>query len=157
MISWLPLAACNIHTDVFLSLNGNIIPNNSLLNINNIDSTDTTALLCITNRPPSSGSPNSGGNWFAPDGTRVGDIGSAGFERNRGPMVVRLRRTTGTAQGIYWCTIEDATSTNRTFYVGLYNSGGGMAYSSALIHSNKIFHYYRNFNAIWQNEFLFGL
>ncbi|CAI8013812.1 Neogenin, partial [Geodia barretti] len=36
--------------DVFLSLNGAVIPNNGLLNISDIGSTDNTALLCITNR-----------------------------------------------------------------------------------------------------------
>ena len=44
-------------------------------------------------------------------------------------MVVRLKRTTGTdpaAEGIYQCSIEDATSTIHYISVGLYNSGGGM-------------------------------
>ena len=114
--------------DVFLSLNGTVIPNNGLLYISDIGSTDETALLCITNRP---GSPNSGGDWHAPDGTAVGSLGTIdvpGFVRNRGPMVVRLRRTTGTdpaAEGIYQCSIEDATSTIHYISVGLYNSGRG--------------------------------
>ena len=41
-------------------------------------------------------------------------------------MVVRLKRTTGTPhEGIYWCSILDATSVQCTIYVGLYNRGGG--------------------------------
>ena len=41
-------------------------------------------------------------------------------------MVVRLKRASGTPpEGIYRCTIEDATSTVQIVYVGLYNTGGG--------------------------------
>ena len=82
------------------------------------------ALLCITNRPPTGA--NSGGNWFAPDRTRVGDVTPVpGFERNRDPMVVRLLRTTGTAaEGIYYCEVMDNTETEQRVYVGLYNGGG---------------------------------
>ena len=100
------------------------------MDISDIGSFDVDALLCITDRPPPSGSPNSGGNWYAPDGTIVRGIGSAdvpGFERNRGPMVVRLRRTTGTgtaAEGIYHCEVMDNTETEQRVYVGIYNGGG---------------------------------
>ena len=111
--------------DVFFSLNGTVIHNNGLLNISDIGSTDNTALLCITNRSPPSGS-TTGGNWFAPDGTRVEDIGSddvPGFVRNRGPMVERLKRNTDTDppdEGIYQCSVDDAESTSHSLYVGLY-------------------------------------
>ena len=117
-------------TDVYLSLNGEVIPNYGYVNISDIGSSDTTALLCHTNKPAHYGG-NSGGDWFAPDGTRVGGIGSTdvpGFERNRGPTVVRLRRrTSGSApdEGIYQCRINDATDASQIEYVGLYNEGGG--------------------------------
>ena len=111
--------------DVFLSLNRAVIPNNSLLNINDIGSPNNDALLCITNRPPPSGSATEG-DWYAPDRTRVNGMDVSGFARTGGSMVVRLKRTTGTAQeGIYWCLVEDAASTLQTVYVGLYNTGGG--------------------------------
>ena len=119
-------------TDVFLRLNGAVIPNNGLLNINDIGSTDDTALLCITNRPPPSGSTISGGDWYAPDGTRVGDKDSTdvpGFVRNRDPMIVRLKRNTGTAtavEGLYRCSVNDTDSTPHSLYVGLYTSGRGI-------------------------------
>ena len=113
--------------DVFLSLNGTVIHNNGLVNINDIGSTDDTALLCITNRPPSGGGTNSGGNWHAPDWTRVGGTDVPGFDRNRGPIVVRLlRRESETpTEGIYHCAIEDNTLKLEAVNVGLYNSGGG--------------------------------
>ena len=74
---------------------------------------------------------HSGGNWFAPDGDRVGGLSSTdvpGFGRNRGPMLLRLQRSiSGTPdEGIYWCGVKDATETNQTVYVGLYNTGGGI-------------------------------
>ena len=116
-------------TDVYLSLNGEVIPNHGYVEIIYIDSSDITALLCHTNRP-ASGAGNSGGDWFAPDGTRVGGPGSTnvpGFERNKGPMVVRLRRSGSSPdEGIYWCEINDATATHQQVYVGLYNTGRGI-------------------------------
>ena len=86
-----------VYVDVFLSLNGTVIPNNGYVAISDIGSTDDAALLCITNRL---GTP-SRGNWFPPHGTRVDGTSVPGVTRNRGPMVVRLRRTTGTAPGGY--------------------------------------------------------
>ena len=87
------------------------------------------ALLCHTNGPATQGnSPNlhSGGEWHAPDGTRVSGTAVPGFTRTRGPMVVRLGEGSGTpSEGIYRCEIEDADETLQTVYVGLYNAGAG--------------------------------
>ena len=108
------------YVDVFLSLNGAVIPDHGYVAISHIGFNDSTALLCNTNRPGTSG------NLFGPDGTRVDGTSVPGVTRNRGSMVVRLRRTTGTApEGIYWCSVEDSASTLQTVYVGLYNTGRG--------------------------------
>ena len=77
-------------TDVYLSLNDEVIPNHGYVEISDIGSNDTAALLCHTNRPAI------GGDWLAPDGDTVGSLGSTdvpGFERNRGPVLVRMRRS----------------------------------------------------------------
>ena len=112
-------------TGVYLMLNEKFIPNHGYVDISNIGSTDDTALLCHTNRPPPAGSSHSGGDWYAPDGDRVDGDDVSGVTRNRGPMVVRLKRTTGTpAEGIYRCEVNDNTETNKTVYVGLYSDGG---------------------------------
>ena len=115
-------------TDVYLRLNGHYIPNHGYLMVSDIGSTEGTALLCHTNRPASGG--NSGGDWFAPDGDKVGSVGSTtvpGFGRNRAPMIVRLRRNAGTPEeGIYHCEVGDATMTTQTAHVGLYNIGEGI-------------------------------
>ena len=102
--------------------------------ISDIGSTDDTALLCNTNYLPDGGV-SSGGDWFGPDGTRVGHIGSTdvlGFVRNRDLKLLRLIRYTvaGTPpEGIYSCQIQDDNLTIQTVYVGLYNSGEGGLFS----------------------------
>ena len=113
---------------MYLSLNGETIPNHGYVAISDIGSNDPTALHCNTNRGPGS-TGDSGGDWITPDGTAVGNSVNnnvPGFVRNRDPMVVRLLRDTGTpAQGIYWSSILDAEGNNQMVYVGLYNTGNG--------------------------------
>ena len=114
---------------MYLSLNEVIIPDHGYVVISGIGSTDDTALLCNTNYLPDGG--NSGGNWYGPNGTRVGDTNSItvpGLYRNRDLGLVRLIRdnTTGTPSvGIYSCEIQDNTSANISVFVGLYNNNGG--------------------------------
>ena len=129
------LSFLNTHIiGVFLSLRGAIIPNHGYVMISDIGSTIETALLCNTNYLPDGGV-SSGGDWFGPDGTRIGYIGSTdvpGFVRNRAPEVVRLIRYTvaGTPpEGIYSCQVQDDTLTIQNVYVGLYNSGEGGLFS----------------------------
>ena len=104
--------------------------------ISDIGSTNDTALICNTNHfgnltSNPGGRNHSGGDWFAPDGTRVGDrytYDVPGFVRERYPVMVHLLRNTASdapSEGIYYCVVEDDTFTNQTVYVGLYNSGGG--------------------------------
>ena len=112
-------------TDVYLSLNGTIIPNHGYVAISDIGSTDESALLCHTNQPPAPNKTTSGGDWFAPDETtRVEETIVPGLARNRGPMVVRLKRTTGSPMaGIYKCTIKQSKSdVLKNVHVGLYNN-----------------------------------
>ena len=115
---------------MYLSLNEVIILDHGYVVISDIGSTDDTALLCNTNYLPDGGG-NSGGNWYGPNGSRVGDTNSTavpGLLRNRDIGLVRLIRdnTTGTPSvGIYSCEIQDNTTRNITVYVGLYDNGGG--------------------------------
>ena len=115
-------------TDVYLSLNGDIIPNHGYVLVSDIGFTASDALICNTNRTIT-GAGYSGGDWIAPDGTRVNSTTVPGFWRNRGAMVVRLLRTTPTdppVEGIYQCTILDATLTEQVLSVGLYHNEGGI-------------------------------
>ena len=127
--------------DIYLSLNGDIIPNHGYVVITDIGSTDNTALVYHTNRPPPyNGRDHSGGDWFAPDWTIVSGqyVNDQGFKRNRGPMVVRLLRYTANdppAEGIYHCLVPDTYEILRIFSVGLYFSGRGM-----LTSQNSVYH-----------------
>ena len=116
----------NTCTDVYLSLKGEIIPNYGYVNISDIGSTDETALLCHTNLPSPPGGENSGGNWFTPERKEV--TTNNGFITGKGSMVVRLKRNlpTDPMEGIYYCIIEDKSSTSQVVYVGLYSSGRGI-------------------------------
>ena len=108
------------------------------MDINDIGSTDVTALLCHTNRPPPPGRISSGGDWFSPDGTRVGDKyygydAVPGLLRNRAPMLVRLIRNTrisDPAEGIYQCRVSDNAGTLQTLSVGIYSAGRGKIQST---------------------------
>ena len=124
-------------TDVYLSLNNIIIPNHGYVVINDIGFTNDAALICHTNRPPPDNAGNSGGDWYAPDGTRVHYDDVPGFRRNRAPMIVRLYRNTATdppSEGIYHCQIEDDTLTTRNQYAGLFNGEGGEYYLNIINH-----------------------
>ena len=116
---------------MYLSLNGEIIPNHGYVVISDIGSTDNTALICHTNRPTtlssSAGHHHSGGEWTAPDGTIVFLYDVPGVRDDRGPGMLRV---TGTpAEGIYQCVLEDSTFTEYTILVGLYYSREGMDYN----------------------------
>ena len=120
---------------MYLSLNDDIIPNHGYVVISDIGSTDITALICHTNHPAIYYSYNnytSGGNWFAPDLTRVNGDDVPGVTRNRGPMVVRLWRSILhddnrlSAEGMYLCKVKDTSEISQTVYVGLYNRGNGI-------------------------------
>ena len=118
---------------VYLSLIGNFVPNHGYVALEDIGSSDSTALLCHTNRPninliqPSN--PHSGGNWFSPSNIRVDGKNTPGFRRNRDVMVVRLKQTavTGPAnEGIYCCLAEDRDGVNKTKCAGIYSNSGGI-------------------------------
>ena len=96
--------------------------------MDDIGSTDDTALFCHTNKVLPK---VIGGDWFDPNGNKVGsDIDNKpgdvpGFKRNRVPHVVRLKRSSsdGTPpEGTYKCVVRDTTDTNQTVYVGISSS-----------------------------------
>ena len=125
-------------TGVYLSLRNKLIPNNSYAIMNDIGSTDDTALVCYTSvRSPSV----FGGDWFAPNGERVGGGKGPsevpGFVRNRGRHVVRLKRSSdGTPpEGVYKCVVRDTTDINQTVYVAIYSLINGICNTCLVLHS----------------------
>ena len=117
----------NFAADVHITLNEDMISNHGYVNVNDIGSEIPNALLCHTNY----NGPNSGGNWYGPDETRVLDrfdrYEHHGFHRNRGPGVVRLLRgsTDTPLFGIYRCTIRDADLIEQSVFAGIYNDSNG--------------------------------
>ena len=98
------------------------------MEIGDIGTTNSEALICHTDRPASNGNANPEGGWFAPDG----DDSVPGFRINKAHMIIRLLSGSGTpAQGIYHCSIEVQSdhSMFQSVYVGLYHSGEGMSQS----------------------------
>ena len=118
------------------------------MDISDVGSTDSTALLCHTNYIRIG--THSGGDWFAPNGTRVKYDVVKGITRTRGSKVVRLWRTTTgpPPEGMYWCSILDAAYTVQTIFVGLYNSGQGLENSISVTDLLSIRHCLCLFNFI---------
>ena len=82
------------------------------------------------------------GDWYFPDGTRLGYGYYNDIYENRGHGRVDLRRSNNPTSpvGIYRCDIptvavhDDATSVRDTVYVGLYTASGGMFYNNTGTH-----------------------
>ena len=108
------------YAGVYLSLNGAVRSNNSVIGISEIGNSIDNRLQCITDRMPCcQASPNalSAGNWFFPgDGGGVPSLGSNGatmFGRTRGnDGTVNLYRVSNDVMmptGQYCCVVPDAT------------------------------------------------
>ena len=132
-------------TDVYLSLNGIVIPNNGYVLISEIGFTDETALLCNTNIVPPDDQRYSETGWFAPDKTRIPEESNQAFLSSRDATVVRLKRKNNThslQQGIYICEVN-ATDPTQPLYVGLYHVNEGLQ-SIFAVHISMSFLYFRS-------------
>ena len=102
------------------------------MDLEDIGSSASTALLCHINRPSMNfkqpSHPHSGGDWFSPHNISVHGDNTPGFRRNRNVMVVRLKRKAATGpanEGIYCCLAEDRDLVNKTKCAGVYSKSGG--------------------------------
>ena len=116
--------------NVLFSLNGTTYQNNSLVTLEDIGEKNAS-LLCMTNltaccRHPYSENGSSLGNWFFPNEARVPSCNfSSDLYRDRGQMVVRMKRRRGGEEGIYHCKIPDAMNVLQTVYIGMYTANSG--------------------------------
>ena len=103
----------------FFRLNDSIIPNRGYVKISDLS---FATLDCLTTDHQHEG------NWISPDGTTVDSSGGSvpGFMTTRGPLIVRLLRTSGTPQQGIQCVVQNDTAVLHTVHVGLYNSGEGI-------------------------------
>ena len=118
---------------MYIKLNDNIVPNRGYVKVRDISL--ASGLHCLIFNDDSNNDHE--GDWISPDGTTVDSSGSVpGFRTTRGPLIVRLLRTSGTPQqGIYQCVVQNSTVIP---HVGLYNSGNGNAATKYLFVGHKI-------------------
>ena len=120
------------HSGVYLSLNGETIPNDGYVVFSDIGA-DASGLICNTDRSGCCRSSDADGlaqgEWYRPDGTQVGsftqeDAANTGprnfFSRNRGAGVVRLNSIgTPPERGRFRCEVPNAAGVMVTVYVNI--------------------------------------
>ena len=103
--------------------------NNVLLTLGDVGTSDNNTLCCFTDRTSCCGTANGDGDWYHPNGTRVGGIINASQVYSVwGSQEVRLNhRGGGTAgsTGLFRCDIRDSENTLHSYYVGVYRSNEG--------------------------------
>ena len=117
---------------VYLSLNGVVYANNSLIAITEIGETDSSTsppqnngVQCITGRMPCCTGPNFRlGDWLFPDGGVVPSRSSAtSFYRNRGTdgsvNLNHFNSNTTHPTGLFCCVVPDATDVNQTLCINI--------------------------------------
>ena len=85
---------------------------------------DDDALLCHTDKRDCCGEySNRAGEWYFPNGAKVGveGISEDEFYRDRGTQVVRLnlRQGTSTERGLFRCEVPDSINVMQTVYVNI--------------------------------------
>ena len=135
------------YTGVYLSFNDAFIPTHGFFNINDIASSESSALICNTN---SSASGSMLGQWFSPTNESIPDDHESnshvsGFVSKSTHTRVRLLRRAGSSppEGIYHCKVNNTRDTFQTLYVGLYSnaSGKGMCNNIIDFSISKTWHY----------------
>ena len=119
----------DIVSDVYISLNGDIIQNHGLVVVNNIGLNYSTSLLCHYDGQLDA---NCELDWFKPNGSRFTDSAEQSTTSN---MVVSLTKTTAIAmEGIYYCAVCNGNASSKV-YIGIY-----------LVNKGNIFHKKINHN-----------
>ena len=113
--------------DVGFFLNGNLYPNNSLVDLDEIGS-GTEALFCLTNNINCCENPSQG-DWFGPRENLKEMETIDDFYTSRGRSAIYLNKvatnSSQTQSGVFYCRIPDADGNNRTIYIGIYNNEEG--------------------------------
>ena len=125
-----------------------VIPNNSYVHLRQVGQVESAAVItCRTNLSSCCRKSRNHGGWFFPNGTALPDGGKKNIYT--GPIAqrwllsqrIRLQRGPITSNisaipsGLYQCDIAISNSRNETFYVGIYESKGGLQLI-ALIHGH---------------------
>ena len=139
-------------TGIWLTLNGELYTNNSVVNTTDIG-TVSAALICTTTYTGCCLSTD-GSHWYFPNGSAVQRT-STPYYRTRtfsvpggGGGTVRLHRNPGaTTTGVFHCDIPDASGDLQSFYVGIYTATTG---ESCTLKRNKCISTKRVFQNLYQ-------
>ena len=109
-----------------LYFDGSGVINHGIVTLDQIMSTASTALLCVT--PAADCCTVAGsGDWYSPSDSVVTTSTLSATYQVKGSFFVDLRRSSGGVEGIYRCDIRLSAGAARTsFYVGLYLAGSGI-------------------------------
>ena len=127
------LVEVHSQTAPYITFMGNNIPNHSYVDLNTVGETiDNNTVQCHTDLLSccSMVQGPDRGDWYFPNGNRLGFTGIVNEHRINKLVVLRYTGSVGTSvtSGIYRCDIEtNAVNDNdgrETVYVGLYTSGG---------------------------------
>lgn len=139
LIVLLGLIACKdglCQQAAYLTLNGNTLSNHSHVDLRAVgsDANGANSIQCHTDLDSCCGTDaagSGGGNWFTPGNASLeGDAGAVYAVRERKRVDLRRRNNNGVVSGIYRCEIDTVATgagarERETFYVGLYENGGG--------------------------------
>ena len=131
----------------YVSFRGQTLADHSYVDISEVgDDYYSGGVQCHTDLSTCCSSDQGGhrGDWFFPDGSRLG-FNSVNIYHHRGPETVYIlrRRNNALSQtGIYRCDIPTNAVNDRigynsvrdTVYVGLYTASGGMFYNNTATH-----------------------
>ena len=120
-------------TGITLTLNSVQYTNNSVVNITDIGTADSAALLCITTYTPCCFSgPPPGTHWYFPNGSWLQFNNALPYYRSRTdanispPGTVLLHRNPeGMTTGIFHCEILDVNGIFQSLYAGIYTATTG--------------------------------
>ena len=123
-----------------LNFGGNVVVNHSIVTLDQIMNTASTALLCMTLAADCCTTAGTG-DWFSPSGSVVTTSTSSDTYQVKRNFLVELCRNSGVMERIYRCHIRLSAGAARTsFYVGVYRAGNGKCISR--LHPHPSIHCY---------------
>ena len=113
---------------------GSAVDNHSIVTLDEIMNTTSTALLCITPAVDCCTAPGSA-DWFSPSGSVISTlIMTSDVYQVKGSHYADLRRSSGGEEGLFRCDIRLSIGADPScFYVGIFESGNGIINYVAII------------------------
>ena len=136
LLVFLSLVEVHCQTAPYVTFMGNNVPNHGYVDLSLVgdDGSGSDSVQCHTDLTTCCTSPQGShrGDWYFPDGSRLGFFDDIFEDRNALRVDLRRRNNANSPVGIYRCDIpteafHDDTdiSVRDTVYVGLYTASGG--------------------------------